>query len=144
MICEYSSEQLESCAKLFVKTFNSSPWNDEWSMERAKKYLKEITDTPRFVGFTLWKSGEVIGVAFCHAVTWWDGDELFIDEFFVSYEYQRHGYGGMIMNSVVEYCENNSLKSISLMTSNHMPSNEFYIRNGFSISAGMRMFYRKI
>jgi hypothetical protein len=30
---------LEECARLLVATFNAEPWNDEWTLDTAKKEL---------------------------------------------------------------------------------------------------------
>lgn len=34
---EITLEYLDELAELYVETFNSEPWNDEWTVDTAKK-----------------------------------------------------------------------------------------------------------
>ena len=38
---EITLEYLDELAELYVETFNSEPWNDEWTVDTAKKRLHE-------------------------------------------------------------------------------------------------------
>lgn len=38
---EITLEYLDELAELYVETFNSEPWNDEWTVDTAKKRLLE-------------------------------------------------------------------------------------------------------
>lgn len=38
---EITLEHLDELADLYVETFNSEPWNDEWTVDTAKKRLHE-------------------------------------------------------------------------------------------------------
>ena len=91
---------IPECAELLIKTFNREPWNDQWTLETALKYLKEFFSFPRFVGFMIVEDGKAVGVAFCHEKTWWTKDELYVDEFYISPEVQRKGYGKALLREV--------------------------------------------
>ena len=52
IVKELSSEDMEDCISLFIKVFNSDPWNDEWTYIKAKKLFEDFINTPGFTGFT--------------------------------------------------------------------------------------------
>src|SRR5215213_4246329 len=50
---------LEECARLLVATFNAEPWNDEWTLDTAKKELTWTMGVPGFVGLVSLNEGVV-------------------------------------------------------------------------------------
>jgi len=130
MVEPFSQDDLQSCVDLFIETYNCPPWYNQWTTTTARNYLTELVDSKRFVGFTLWNQGKLIGAAFCHEKTWWNSDELYIDEFFISTRFQRKGYGKTLLNSISEYAKQRHLASITLLTDNRKPAYNFYTKNG--------------
>ena len=131
MIKPFSICDFDKCCDLFIKVFNEPPWNDNWTVETAKKRLKEFTDNKRFLGYTLWEDDMLIGAVFCHMKTHFSGDEIFIEELFVSQDYQRKGHGKALMNAVEQYAKENSFVSITLLTGTDSPAFEFYKNSGY-------------
>lgn len=41
---EMTLKDIELVAELYVKTFNSEPWNDSWTIETATKRLTQMMD----------------------------------------------------------------------------------------------------
>src|ERR1700739_4249430 len=95
-----TSENIDEILDIYIKAFNAAPWNYNWNRDKARKYLLEYTDNPLFAGFIMYDQEEVAGAMLGRKKTWWTQDQLFIDEFFVSPDRQRHGYGKKLM----EYC----------------------------------------
>jgi len=118
------------CCELFIQVFNAPPWNDKWTNETTEKYLREIIDNKRFMGYTLWENDVLTGVVFCHIKSHYKGDEIFVDELFVSPDYQRKGYGMELMGAVEKYAKENSFVNITLLTSMGSPSFKFYEKFG--------------
>ena len=101
-------------------------------MEIACKYLCEITDHQRFIGYILWESDVLIGVVFCRIETHFNGDIMFVEELFISVDSQRKGYGAVLMKEVEKYASENSVVSVTLLTSRGTPPFKFYEKIGYA------------
>ena len=130
-IRRYISSCLPDAVGLFIETYNRPPWDNRWTEETAGRYLKEFTRAPRFIGFTAWQDGEMAGVALCREKTWWTGGELYVEELFVSPDFQHRGIGGQLLREIENHVKTHGLNSVTLLTSRRMPAMEFYRRHGF-------------
>ncbi len=145
MQIEYIKENnIPECAELLIKTFNREPWNDQWTSESAQRYLKEFFSFPRFVGFMIVEDGKVVGAAFCHEKTWWTKDELYIDEFYVSPDVQRKGYGKALLQYIEQYIKERSLSGFILLTNRNTPAARFYEKNGFKEINDMILMFKRV
>ena len=109
-IAYYEAEYLEECAELLQKVYNNEQWGCHWSEIKSKKYIAELSQIPRFVGFLLLNDEEeLIGAALCHERTWWYKDELFIDEFFIDPDSQQRGYGSKLLKYMTKYSKEQKL-----------------------------------
>jgi aminoglycoside 6'-N-acetyltransferase I len=131
MIKCYEDKDQEQCARVMLEAYNGPPWNDHWTPEKAKRFLKEFVDSPRFFGFTLWEDDAIIGAAFCREKTWWNNDEIFVEEFFIAPQYQRQGYGKQLLQAIEAYIREHALAGFTLLTNRHMPALGFYLKNDF-------------
>lgn len=61
----FQIKDLEGCANLLIQAYSCALWDNNWSNESSKKYLKEFCASPRFVGFTIYENQMIIGAAFC-------------------------------------------------------------------------------
>ena len=121
LICDF-----DKCCELFIRVFNEPPWNDNWTIETASKRLKEFVDNKRFLGYTLWEDDVLLGAVFCQMKTHFSGDEIFVEELFVSQDYQGKGHGKTLMNAVEKYARENAFVSITLITSVGSSAFKFY------------------
>jgi aminoglycoside 6'-N-acetyltransferase I len=119
------------CAALYMKAYNRAPWNYNFTVEKAERYLGEYAERKRFVGFVLCEGDEIAGAMLGHSKTWWTNDLLYIDEFFISPDRQRMGYGKALIEHSEEYARENGLEVITLMTNKYMPAYKFYENNDF-------------
>ena len=130
-IAYYEAEYLDECAQLLRKVYNNEHWGCHWSELKSKKYIEELTQVPRFIGFLLINDDEeLIGAALCHERTWWYKDELFIDEFFIDPECQQKGYGSKLLKYMTKYSKEQKLSGLTLMTNNLIVA-DFYNKNKF-------------
>ncbi len=142
MIKEFTADALPQCAALFMRVFNEAPWYNCWTAETAHACLRELAESKRFFGFTLWEDDTLLGAAFCHAKTYCKGDDAFVDELFVSPDSQRRGCGKALMEAVEAYAKAHALVSISLLTDKEYPSFAFFKERGFR-HAGYMVFMHK-
>jgi aminoglycoside 6'-N-acetyltransferase I len=131
MIKPITSENFKDCVPVYLKAYNSPPWNYRWTYEKASEYLQEYMTCKQFVGFALYDDDNVVAAVFAHTKTWWTNNQLMIDEFFVSLEKQRMGYGKKLLRYCDEYAAANQISSLVLMTNKYMPSYKFYDKEGY-------------
>ena len=142
MIKIYDDKYFSECIKILIETYNIPPWYETWTVEIAAKYLLELIENKRFYGIVLIESDELIGCAFCHLKTYHNGEELYIDEFFISPDNQRKGYGKLLMSVIDEYADENAIKSITLLTGKNKPAYEFYKKCGFTHLESLAFMYK--
>ena len=143
MIKIFSDEDLQACCELYLKVFNSPPWNDTWTKETAFRCLSDLAEHKRFVGYTLWENEALIGAVFAHTKTFYKGDEIYIDELFISPDCQRRGHGLELMGAIEKFAAENSLSSITLLTAVKMPAFDFYEKQGYLHLEHMAFMYKK-
>ncbi|MBN2852524.1 MAG: GNAT family N-acetyltransferase [Clostridia bacterium] len=143
-IVKMKHEHLVPCAKLLIEAYNGLPWNNNWNDDSSIKYLMEYFVNPSFAGFIIIEDEKVIGAAFCHEKTWWTGDELFIDEFYISPVFQHRGLGTELLKHIENYVEKRKLAGITLLTNRHMPSLDFYVKNKFTKAKHIVFMYKEL
>lgn len=117
---------IAECAELLIQSYNRPPWNYNFTTEKAITYLSEYAERSRFVGFVLCEEDHIAGAMLGHSKTWWTNDLLFIDEFFISPDRQRMGYGKLLLDHSEKYARTQGYEVVTLMTSKHMPAMKFY------------------
>lgn len=131
-IAYYEAEYFDAVKTLFLSHYNKDGYGCRFSEEKADAYLKELFETPRFMGFLLLDSQDrLIGFSFCHERTWWENDELYINEFIVSEEHQKKGYGSKLLTFMQKHAKEREMAGITLIT-NSIPLAKFYQKNKFS------------
>ncbi|MCO5948032.1 GNAT family N-acetyltransferase [Mucilaginibacter flavidus] len=132
MIVPITTGNFDDCVLAYLKAYNCPPWNYHWTHEKANEYLLEYMSCKQFVGFALYEENTVVAAVFAHGKTWWTDKQLMIDEFFVSREKQRMGYGQQMLAHCDKYASANQISSVVLMTSKYMPSYKFYDKSGYT------------
>ena len=128
---QYIAQDLEKCTTTFINVFNAEPWNDEWTVENATRYLMDFTNTPGFFGLLAWEHEEIIGFIFGVRRAWWSGDEFFIHEMCVTPNQQHSGIGTALLNELIQTLQPDTIQNITLLTDRSIPAEAFYKKNGF-------------
>ena len=129
-IIYYDEKYLNPCAELLIKHYNTEHFNCNFTKQRACAYLQELIFKPRFIGFLLLEKDELIGFSFCHMRTWSDTDDMHIDEFIISEDYQNKGLGTKLLDFINTYGTSFSLSGITT-TTNIIALTQFYQKNDF-------------
>ena len=74
---------------------------------------------------------EIVGGLFAHEKVWWNNSEVFVEEMFVKPQFQRTGYGSLLLEEVNRYVREKGLAGITLSTNKYAPAPLFYRKNGF-------------
>ncbi len=134
-------EDLEKIAAPFKETFNKKPWEDGWSLENAKIRMREIIDTPRFVGYLAVEADRVLGAILGNISQFAKGKCCDLYEFFVIEEARNQGLGQKLYNSFTEELRKNNCKTIFLTTNRDSAAYKFYLKNNlFDIKSSAVIF----
>lgn len=144
MIKKFESSDLKMCAEIMMSVYNNEHWQCQWNLETAQSYLQDYSDNKKFVGYTLWLDGIIIGAIFCHEKVWWNNSEVFVDEMFIAPDFQRQGYGAQLLNAVETYIKAHNLAGFTLSTNRFTPAPDFYRKNGFSDAEHVIFMYKEI
>ncbi|WP_413526935.1 GNAT family N-acetyltransferase [Marinilactibacillus psychrotolerans] len=115
---------------LFLKVFNHSPWNDEWESEKASLYLKDIFNTPGFIGMEGIIDDCVVAAIIGNRKHWWSGDEFFVQEMFIDPKYQGKGIGSSLFEQLTGLLKEKNISTLSLLTDKGIDAEFFYKTKG--------------
>ena len=141
---KFSDKDLVKCCELYTKVFNAPPWNDSWTDEATRRCLGDLSERKRFIGYTLWENDVLVGAVFAHAKTFYKGDEIYIDELFISPECQRKGYGQKLMSEIEKYACENKITAITLLTAKDQPAFSFYKKHGYRHLDYMTFMHKRV
>lgn len=131
MIRKINLNDLEKCSEILCAVYNNEVWQCRWTLDIAKEYLLDFYNANKFVGFVLELKNEVCGAIFCHEKIWWDNNELYIDELFITPNLQGNGKGSELIKAVEEYVKEHKLAGLTLTTNSYSSAPEFYNKRGF-------------
>ena len=112
IVKKLSSEDIEDCISLFINVFNSDPWNDRWTLTKARELFNDFLNTPGFIGFIGRLNSETISVCIGHIKKWWNSSEYYIEEYFVSPELQHKGMGTLFLQKIEVILLQNEIRKI--------------------------------
>ncbi|WP_308637191.1 GNAT family N-acetyltransferase [Paenibacillus silvisoli] len=131
IIRAYEPGDIVRYAELFVDVFNREPWYDEWTLERAARYLNDFADTPGFKGIAAEQDGVIHGFIVGVTRRWWSGDEFYVHEMCVRPDEQRSGIGSHLMERLEQELRAEGTHNLALLTDRGTPAERFYKKNGF-------------
>jgi N-acetylglutamate synthase-like GNAT family acetyltransferase len=139
------SKDKEEIVNLFLENYKREPWNESWNKEFAQKKINNLLENNSSESFCVSnKDNKIIGVLLGYSNYFIDSKELYIDEFFIDYIYQRKGIGMKFMKYIENELKQKEYSNIILLTKRSFPSEYFYTKNGFSISSNMVLMYKNI
>lgn len=130
-IRETLREDIPACADILCSVYNNEMWQCRWTKEIAVEYLTDFFEAKKFVGYVLEENGELLGGIFAREKVWWNNSEVFVEEMFVKPQFQRTGYGSLLLEEVNRYVREKGLAGITLSTNKYAPAPLFYRKNGF-------------
>jgi len=134
-IINYKKKYLNQVVDLFIDVFSQEPWNDSWdSNKHAEEFLQDIVNTPGFKSLLYLKDDKVIGALFGHIIKWYEGDELYIREFFIDSNFQGKGIGTKLMNKLEKELKIEDIHTIVLLTERDTEAKKFYDNKGFEVN----------
>ncbi len=132
MVRKFEDSDIAKCAKIMQSVYNNEMWQCYWNDDTACAYLCDFVEHKKFVGFTVVEDSEVVGAIICREKVWWNNSELYIEEMFVSPQFQRRGYGQQLLRAAENYVHEKNLAGITLSTNRFSFAPDFYRKNGFT------------
>jgi len=144
-IREFIDSDINICTELLISVFNSEPWNDNWTRERAKVYLEEYIKSPGFRGVVVELEETIKGFIMGSRKSWWSGDEFFVNEFCVDNAIQRKGMGTNLLRFLLEETlQNEGVQRITLLTERGIAAESFYMKNDFKVADRLIFMYKEL
>ncbi len=140
----WKSGDLKTVAALCRKTFNSPPWNEEWTEESARAHIGGLEANPAFRGFVAEIDGQTAGALLCHLSVWYRGKETHIDEFFIVPEMQGRGAGKLLLEKAAASLKEEGVFNFTLLTTKRSAAEAFYLHLGFQLKDSLGFYWKDI
>ena len=128
----YRDTDFEDCVRIYCDAFNAPPLNYVWlTKEKAWRYIRDLTQTPGFLGYTYWVGDEMVAFCFGKLDNYFEGTMFDVEELAVASAYQSQGIGSTVMRLLETKLAGYAVAAISLQTSRNLPAYHFYLKNGY-------------
>ncbi|MFV0441633.1 MAG: GNAT family N-acetyltransferase [Lachnospirales bacterium] len=144
-VVDFEKDHISNCIKMFYEVYTKHPFEYDWLKEgEAEKYIKDIYNTPNFLGFTLMKNSFIIGFCFGVHINYFKNNLYKINEIFVKSDMQGKGYGCAFVEEIEHKLKDLDIGFITLDTNLESRSIKFHEKNGFIKSKKNVTMYKKI
>lgn len=136
-----SEGQLAACAHILVEAYNSEPWNDAWTPEKALEKLTCFYNSPKFLGWMAFEGDQLMGATVGNIEPYFSGDYFYLKEMFISPKAQRKGVGSALFEALKSHLDSAGIGMMILFTSHQSFPFDFWQKTGFREMEGMRMMF---
>ena len=139
-------EDKDEIVDLFIKIYKEEPWKENWIKEIVEEKINDLLNNNIALNYCVInkKTNKIIGAMFGRRNYFIDSKELYIDEYFIDYNFQRKGIGKYLLENIEKEIKTKEYSSIILLTKEKFPSETFYLKNNFRKNDDMRLFYKNI
>lgn len=128
----FDLSMLKECIDLYIDVFSKEPWFEENNLEEVERYFLNFYESNKFIGYVIKKEEKIIGVSIGFLKPWIKGEEYYIDQYYIDFNYQGVGIGSFFMKEIRKNLAERGVHAIILATEKQFPSFRFYIKNGFT------------
>ena len=136
---EISLLDVNELSSMYVETFNSPPWNDEWSRETASIRLRQMINCEGFFGIKAYQDDVLCGMILGNQEQFYNGIMFNIKEFCVKNKMRNNGIGTKILAEFEKELRNKGITEIVLFTSRNDGTEGFYHKRGLKSYNSMVM-----
>lgn len=141
---EITEAHLDEMASLYVDTFNSAPWNDEWTFETARKRLQQMLHTEDSFGLCVYQNGVMCGAVLGAMEQYFDGIMFNLKEYWVKNEIRGKGIGTRLFAEMERLLSERNVNQIILFTAKGDATEHFYHKQGMSSNSDMVFMTKRI
>lgn len=141
---ELTREHINEIAEIYVRAFNSEPWNDEWTIESASKRISQMINCEGFDGFVACEGEKILGMILGNHEYYYNGMHFHIKEFCVDLDLRGKGVGAKLIEEFTKRLRVKGIDEIVLFTSRGEGTEGFYKKHGFKSFEGMVIMGKEI
>lgn len=141
---EITLDHLEELASLYVETFNSEPWNDEWTISTAKKRLQQMINTEDSYGLCAYEDGDLCGAILGCMEQFYSGIMFNVKEFWVKNGRRGQGLGTQIFAEFEKRLKEKQVEQMILFTSRGDFTEHFYHKQNMETNPRMIFMEKRI
>lgn len=141
---EITLVHLEELASLYVETFNSEPWNDEWTISTAKKRLQQMINTEDSYGLCAYEDGDLCGAILGCMEQFYNGIMFNVKEFWVKNGRRGQGLGTQIFAEFEKRLKEKQVEQMILFTSRGDFTEHFYHKQNMETNPRMIFMEKRI
>ena len=138
---EFQSKDTLSVAPVMMSAYREAPWNEEWSLDRAKKRIDAIMQNYDSLGLVAYEGDEVVGAVLGFADPYADEDFFYISELFVKAERKKQGIGKLLLAELEKVLK---AKGISVMQLMSIEDNVGFYEKNQMLQDSVRVMYKRI
>ena len=131
LVVPYDSSMLQECIDLYQDVFSKEPWLENSNRDDVERFFLNFMDGNIFIGYVGKSNDKIIAVSIGFLKPWIKGEEYYIDQFYVDYNFQGKGIGTLFLSNMKECLTEINIHAIILATKKGFPSYNFYLKNGF-------------
>ena len=141
---EISLCDIDELVGMYIETFNTPPWNDEWTVDTASKRLKQFINSEDSYGIKAYVDEELCGMILGSEEQFFDGRTFHIKEFCVNNNIRNRGIGTRIFKEFEKRLKNKNIQEIILLTCRSDETESFYKKLGLKQDMNTIMMKNKI
>ena len=134
---EISLCHLTKLAESYVETFNSQPWNDQWTLDTAAKRLRQMVSTEDSYGICAYQDGELCAAAIGCMEQFYDGVLFNLREFWVRNGKRGQGIGTQVCGELERRLIGKGVARMILFTAKGDDTEHFYHKQHFQSNPDM-------
>ena len=141
---ELTQEHINKIAEIYVRAFNSEPWNDEWTVETASKRISQMMNCEGFDGLIVCENDKILGMILGNHEYYYNGMHFHIKEFCVDLNLRGKGIGTQLIEEFSNRLVSKGIDEIILFTARGGWTEGFYKKHGFKNFEDMVMMGKEI
>jgi len=128
-IREAKKNELPEVAEIFMEGTNSPPYNEKWTNKTALIKIKDHIKNKSKIYVAIINK-EIMGFITARLEYGYDGNKIFIEEFYIRKQFQGQGMGTKMLKKLEEIYHG-KIKFVALVSSKDAPAFKFYLKRKF-------------
>ncbi|HAB62461.1 MAG TPA: GNAT family N-acetyltransferase [Lachnospiraceae bacterium] len=137
-------QDIPEISMMYKETFNSSPWNEQWTLETVEKRLRQMISYEGSFGLIGYQDKHMCGMILGYTEQSYDGIIFNINEFCVENCRRNQGIGTSIFLEFKRRLKEKGINEVVLTTSKTDKTEGFYQQKGLELYQDMVIMGKKL